>query len=81
MAERLRDKDGDIWERQPNGQCKLITSYDTPAAVGLVHTMELLSASYGPLEALMPADDSASLSDFIRELRELCDRWANKLGA
>lgn len=78
MAELLRDREGDVWERQPDGRLNLVvTRYD--GALGLTLTQRETEDAYGSLVPVATAED-ANLVDFVRELRELCDRWATKLG-
>lgn len=57
MVERLRDKDGDIWERQPGGQWVLDQSPDNPLApLDWAYSEHELRRMYGPLTPVEGTD-------------------------
>src|SRR5690606_3827604 len=60
---KMRDRDGDLWEEQPDGRFTLTHSTRYPTAVGSTHSLDNIARSHGPLPEAKPEQTPENLRD------------------
>src|SRR5690606_16484972 len=60
---KMRDRDGDLWEEQPDGRFTLTHSTRYPTAVGSTHSLDNIERCHGPLTEAKPEQTPEKLRD------------------